>query len=151
TFGYSLSGMTCQVLGTDVNFDAGNDSRIDEHFDKGSAIVLLLADRLVVEDRATDAFAEAGRGHNQLPIGAPSLLGLGNPQFGKSFVAGWIAFIHCQQALVTGDQRPRGVDKRLRIHLGLLHFQLRISGRSSPCLSMYCLCSMSLSSICCFR
>src|SRR5208337_4676503 len=92
TFGYSLSGMTCQVLGTDVNFDAGNDSRIDEDFDKGSAIVLLLADRLVVEDRATDAFAEAGRGHNQLPIGAPSLLCLGNPQPGKSLVAGWIAF-----------------------------------------------------------
>ena len=39
----------------------------------------------------------------------------------------------------------------LRIHLGLLHFQLRISGKSSPCLSMYSLCSMSLSCIVCFR
>ena len=32
-----------------------------------------------------------------------------------------------------------------------LHFQLRISGMSWPCLSMYCLCSMSLSCIICFR
>ena len=97
--------MTCHVLCAGVNFDAGNDSRIGDDFDKGSAIFLLLADRLVVEDRATDALTETGRGHNQLPIGAPGLLGLGNPQLGKSFVAGWIAFIHRQQALVVGDQR----------------------------------------------
>ena len=31
------------------------------------------------------------------------------------------------------------------------HFQLRISGRSWPCLSMYWLCSTSLSCIVCFR
>ena len=143
--------MTGHVLGAGVDFDAGNDSRIGEDFDKGSAIFLLLADRLVVEDRATDALTETGRGHNQLPIGAPGLLGLGNPQPGKSFVAGWIAFIHRQQALVAGDQRPRGVYQLLRIHLGLLHFQFRISGMSWPCLSMYCLCSISLSLSCCFR
>jgi len=69
-------------------------------------------------------------------------LGLANPQPGKSFVAGWITFIHRQQAFVAGDQRPRGVYKLLRIHLGLLHFQFRISGMSWPCLSMYCLCSL---------
>ena len=34
---------------------------------------------------------------------------------------------------------------------GSIHFQFRISGKSWPCLSMYCLCSMSLSCICCFR
>ena len=31
------------------------------------------------------------------------------------------------------------------------HFQFRISGMSWPCLSMYCLCSMSLSCTICFR
>ena len=36
-------------------------------------------------------------------------------------------------------------------HLGLLHFQFRISGMSWPCLSMYCLCSINLSLSCCFR
>ena len=60
TFGYFLSGMTCQVLCTGVDLDAGNDSRIGEDFDKGSAIFLLLADRLVVEDRATNALTETG-------------------------------------------------------------------------------------------
>jgi len=42
-----------------------------------------------------------------------------------------VSAIHRQQALVVGDQRPRGVDKLLHIHLGLLHFQFRISGSSS--------------------
>ena len=120
TFGYFLSGMAGQVLGAGVNFDAGNDSRIRDDFDKGSAIFLLLADRLVVEDHAANALTQTGRGHNQLPIGAPGLDGLGNPQLGKSFVAGGIAFIHRQQALVAGNQRSRGVDKILRIHLRYL-------------------------------
>ena len=89
----------------------------------------------------------------------------GLPRLAKSPkpVAGWrgqtktptpkavATFIHRQQALVAGDQRPRGVFKLLRIHWGLLHFQSWISGRSSPCLSMKCLCSISLSSICCFK
>jgi len=29
------------------------------------------------------------------------------------------------------------------------HFQLRISGKSSPCIAIYCLCSISLSRIAC--
>ena len=37
------------------------------------------------------------------------------------------------------------------IHLGLLHFQFRISGRSWPYFVMYCLCSISLSLSNCFR
>jgi hypothetical protein len=36
-------------------------------------------------------------------------------------------------------------------HFGLPHFQFLISGRSWPYLSMYCLCSISLSLSCCFR
>jgi len=31
------------------------------------------------------------------------------------------------------------------------HFQWRTSGRSSPCFSMYCLCSINLSLSCCFK
>ena len=58
---------------------------------------------------------------------------------------------HRQQPFVAGDQRPRGIYRLLPIHLELLHFQFRISGRSSPYLSMYCLCSISLSLSCCFR
>src|SRR5271154_4295459 len=50
TFGDFLSGITRQVLCAGVDFDAGNDSRIGEDFNKGSAILLLLADGLVVED-----------------------------------------------------------------------------------------------------
>ena len=55
TFGDLLSGMTRQILCADVDLDAGNDARIGEDLDKGRAVFLPLADRLVVEDRATDA------------------------------------------------------------------------------------------------
>ena len=79
TFGYFFSGMTGQVLGAGVNFDAGDDSCIRDDFDEGSAIFFPLADRLVVEDRATDALTKTGRAHNQLTVGPPRLLGLGNP------------------------------------------------------------------------
>jgi hypothetical protein len=74
-----------------------------EDRNEGSAIVRLLADRLVVEDGATNARTEPGRGYKQPPIGGSVLLGLGNPQPGKSFVAGWSTFIYCQQGLVSGD------------------------------------------------
>ena len=103
--------MTRHVLCAGVNFDAGNDSRIGDDFNKENAIFLPLADRLVVEDRATNGLTETGRGHNQLPPCAPGLLGLGNPQSGKSFVAGWITLIHCQQAFVAGDHRHRSFYK----------------------------------------
>lgn len=45
-------------------------------------------------------------------------------------------FANRQQAFVAGDQPPRGIDKRWRIHWPLFRFQFRISGMSSPCLSM---------------
>jgi hypothetical protein len=54
-------------------------------------------------------------------------------------------------ALGFDPGRPLGVNKLLRVHVELLHVQLRISGRSWPCLSMYWLCSISLSLSCCFR
>jgi hypothetical protein len=44
-----------------------------------------------------------------------------------------------------------GVYKSLRIQFELANFQFRISGRSSPHLSMYCLCSMSLSLSSCLK
>jgi hypothetical protein len=66
---------------------------------------------------------------------------LRNPQLCKSFIARRITLIDRPLALVASHQRPRGVYNLLRIHLGLPHFQFRISERSSPCLLMYCLCS----------
>jgi len=52
-------------------------------------------------------------------------------------------------AMVSGDANAHNFSGTLRtfsFHFVLpLHFQLRISGRSWPCSSMYCLCSLSLS------
>jgi len=110
--------MSGHVLCAGIHFDAGNDSRIGDRLNKGRAIFLLLPDRLVVENRATDALTETGSGDNQFPISATCLHSLGNSPFRKSFLAGWIAFIHRQQALVVGDYFPRDMFKLLRIHLG---------------------------------
>ena len=134
--------MTGHVLCTGIDFDAGNHSIVGDGFDKRSAVLFLLADCLVAEDGAADALTETGRGYYQLPIGAPGLLVLGDPQSAKPFVAGGSTFIHRQQTLVASDQRPRGVDKLLRIHF--CDFQLRFSGKSWPCRPMCCLGSMSL-------
>jgi hypothetical protein len=55
------------------------------------------------------ALTETWAGHNQLSPDTPGLLSLGNPQSGKLFVAGWIAFIHCQQTLIANDKRLDGI------------------------------------------
>jgi hypothetical protein len=98
-----LPGMTRQILRAEVDFDAGNDVRIADGPGKGSATILPLADGFVVQDGAADALGQASRGHDHLAISTPGLGGLGNSQLCEALVAGWVAFIHCQQALVVRD------------------------------------------------
>ena len=113
-FGDLLAGMAGQVLGAGVDLDAGDDARLrSSDLDEGSAVSVSLADRLVVQDRAADALAETGRGHDQFPIGAPRLLGLGNPQRGKAPVAGGLLssiasrpLSPATSACAVSDQRP---------------------------------------------
>ena len=66
----------------------------------------------------------------------------------------------CQHQNNDGPEAPfamcaspvRPMAWNVSIHsFGTCHFQLRISGKSWPFLSMYCLCSISLSLSCCFR
>ncbi len=86
--------MAGHVRLADVDFDPGYDPCVGDDLDQGNAVLLVLADRLVVEDHAADALTEAGCGHDQFPIGAPGFHGLRDPHPGKTFVAGRIAFIH---------------------------------------------------------
>ena len=58
------------------------------------------------------------------------------------------AGLRCLRAAPSGEP-PHHIARRFRPAYRL-HFQSRISGRSSPCLAMYCLCSNSLSRIACF-
>jgi hypothetical protein len=51
TFGDFFAGMSGQVLGSGIHFDAGNDARVSEDFEKRRAVFLLLADGLVVENQ----------------------------------------------------------------------------------------------------
>ena len=101
--------MSGQVLGSGIYFDAGNNSRIGEDFKKRGAVFFLLSDGLVVKNRATDALAETGRGHNQFPICAPGLHRLWNVELCESFVTGRIAFIHRQQTFVVGNKFARNI------------------------------------------
>ena len=81
--------------------------------------------------------AETWRGHDQFPIGAPRLQRLGNPRLQRTACrrSALLSSI-ASRPLSSADERPRGLDERLRIHLAAPHFQLRISGKSSPCSSM---------------
>jgi hypothetical protein len=55
-----------------------NPGSIRNNNNKGGAIFLPLTDRLIVENRATNARTEAARGHNQRPTGAPGFLTIKN-------------------------------------------------------------------------
>ena len=110
TFRDFLSGMSGQILGSGIHFDARNDARVGKHFDKRRAILLLLADRFIKENRAADALSETGRGDDQFPIRAPGLDRLRDVELGESFVAGGIAFIHRQQTLVVGKKAFCGIN-----------------------------------------
>jgi len=116
TFGDFLPRMAGQGLCAFVNLMPGMIPASMMTFNEGSPIFFLLADCLVIEDRATDAFTETGCGHNQLSIGSPGLLGQGNSQIGKSFVAGRLLSCHREKAFVTGGQPSRNINKLRRIH-----------------------------------
>ena len=54
----------------------------------------------------------------------------------EAFVAGRRAFVHREQALAVGHHPVCRFDKLQCVHAPAAHFQLRISGRSSPCSSI---------------
>ena len=52
--------MSCQVLCAGINFDAGYDPRLGDGLNEGSAIFLLRADGLAIEDYATNVLTGTG-------------------------------------------------------------------------------------------
>ena len=79
----------------------------------------MLTNGFVEKNGSTDALVEPFGGHYHFTIIASRLSSFGNPQFCKSFVAGWITFIHCQQTFVVGNHRFGGVHQFLYIHFEL--------------------------------
>ena len=78
--------------------------------------------------------------NEQFAVGTPHLDVLRNTGCGEAPVAGRSALIHRQQSAAGTDESARRLDhrrfqQRWR-HDGWPHIQLRISGRSSPCLSI---------------
>src|SRR5665213_4014516 len=105
TFRNLFAVMPCQLLGAPVDLDPGNNPRLDENLDKGSAIFLMLSNRFVVKNSPADAISEPLGCHDQLSIGPPSFLCLRNSEARESFVAGRSALVHRQQAFVVGQKR----------------------------------------------
>src|ERR1039458_4560525 len=97
--------MPSQLLRTLVDLDPGDNPRLDLNLDKGSAIAFLLPNCLVEKDRPAYALTQSWSGHNHFAISPPSFLCLGNPQAGKSLVAGWSALVHREQAFVVCEKR----------------------------------------------
>jgi hypothetical protein len=117
-FGDLFARMAGQRLGTGIDLDARNDPGLHERLREGQPLVRLLAQRLVVEDRAADAFAQARCRHDQVAIRATRFGRQRDAERGESLVGGGSALVHRQQAPVTGDQRRRRVDQRLGVHVG---------------------------------
>jgi hypothetical protein len=92
-------------LGAGVDLDAGNDAGLLERLRERHAGERLLADRLVVEDRAADAAAEVRRRHDHVAVGTRASLGLGDAELGEALVAGRRALVHREEAAVAGDER----------------------------------------------
>jgi hypothetical protein len=96
---------------------------ISDDLDERIPVLLLLADGFVVKDHATNGLGKTGCGDEPFPIVAAGLLGLGNPQFGKAFVAGGMTFVNRQHSFVSDDQCLRGFYQQLLVHFRLLRFQ----------------------------
>src|ERR1700679_261839 len=96
--------------GSGIDFDAGDNTRIREDFEKRRPVLLLLTNGFVVEDYATDVLSETGCGDDPFPIRAPGFHRLGNAELREALITSDIALIHCQQTFVVGEQLADGVD-----------------------------------------
>ena len=136
TLGDLLAGMQREGLGADIHLDPWDHARFDEPVDEPRAVPVALPDGLVIQDGAADMHAQARRRHEQLAIGAPGRLGLRDPGCGEALVAGARALIHREQAAAGADEGLRRAREAGGAQIAAPHIQSRISGRSSPCLSM---------------
>ncbi len=83
----------------------------------GTSAKVLLADRLVVEDRAADGLRQARRVDDHVAVGAPHLGRLRDAQRGEALVGGGVALVHRQQALAVGGEGGGGGLQCLFVHL----------------------------------
>ena len=127
--------MQRQRLGPEIDLDARDDPGAEETLDEQGPLAVALVQRLVEQDRTADEVTEAGRGHDHLAIGATVFHGRRDTGAGEPLVAGVRALVHREQTFARPDQRLGGCDQAVA-HETSPHTQFRISGRSSPCLSM---------------
>src|SRR6185369_1132306 len=108
-FGELFAGMSGHLFRARVDLDAGNDAGIGQSFCKERAVFLLLADCLVEENGAVEAITQSGGCDDHLAIGTTHFLILRNAGGGETFVAGWRALVHGEQAFIASDKFMGGV------------------------------------------
>ena len=101
----SPRGSSCRTRArrAEVHLDTRHDAGLDEGRDEAGAVLRSLADRLVVQDGATDGFPQPRCRDDKLAILAPAFGGLRDAPTCKPLVAGPVALIHGEQALVIRE------------------------------------------------
>ena len=96
-----------------VHLDPGDDPAPGEQLREGRAVGRALPDRLVVEDHARDELLRALGREQQVPVGAPVLLGRLDADRVEALLDRPRALVRGQDPLALGHERLRGLVERL--------------------------------------
>ena len=105
-FGDLLVGRSGERLGAGVDLDARQDAVAIEDLSEGAAVARLLPQRLVVEDDAAQVLLDAGRGEQQVTVGAPILFGGLQRDRVEALLDGPARFVGGEDALAGRHQLP---------------------------------------------
>ena len=99
-----------------VHLDAGDDGLALEHIRQNASLVVLLGERLLVEDDAADVVGQLIAAKQHLPVLTAVLIGVGNAQLVEALANGAHAFVGGENALSrSGDAIGRLVELILNI------------------------------------
>ena len=104
-----LAGKARLVVRAGVDLDAGYDALRRQHLGERSSVVGGLAERLVVEDHATDEVLHPGCREEQLPVVPPILLRRLHADRVEALLDRPGRLVGGKDALVVGDDRAGGV------------------------------------------
>jgi len=139
SLGDVLAGKARERLGAGIDLDSRDDAGVLQRHGERQTCIRLLANRLVVQDRAADALAEPRRRHDHVAVGAARLGALGDAERREAPVARSGALVHREQAAIALHQGACGVGEGLCVHIRLLSSSVRRSpGRPPPALPEGC-------------
>ncbi len=109
-----LAGKARQVVRAGVDLDPGHDALRRQHLGERSPVVGGLAERLVVEDHATDVVLHPGCREEQLAVVPPVLFRRLHADGVEALLDRPGRLVGGEDALVVGDDRAGGVVQLVR-------------------------------------